>query len=73
MNFGNSLALKRQQTCLHPSRITIRSHGIERQICEGCDHVSFAFAGDALSQIDRDRFARPVDQFTSDEEPTASA
>ena len=65
MNFGTSLALKRQETCLHSSRITIRSHGIERQICEDCDHVSFAFGDEELSQVDRDRFARPVDHFTS--------
>ena len=65
MNFGTSLATKRQEACLHSSRITIRSHGIERQICEDCDHVSFAFAEAELSRVDRDRFARPVDQFAS--------
>lgn len=65
MNFGTSLALKRQETCPHSSRITIRAHGIERQICEDCDHVSFVFAEVGLSEIERDRFARPVDQLAT--------
>ncbi len=65
MNFGTSLAQKRQETCLHSSRVAVASNGLERQICEQCDHVSFAFAEDELSQVDRDRFARPVDQVTS--------
>lgn len=65
MNFGTTLAKKRQETCQHTSRVTIRAHGIERQICEDCGHVSFAFSEEELSEIDRDRFARPVDQLTA--------
>lgn len=65
MNFGTTLAAKRQETCPHDSRITIKAHGIERQICESCDHVSFAFMDEALSEVDRGRFARPVDQVAS--------
>jgi hypothetical protein len=65
MNFATTLAAKRQEACPHSSRITIRTNGIERQICENCDHVSFAFAEGELSEIERDRFARPVDQLTA--------
>jgi hypothetical protein len=65
MNFGTTLSIKRQGACPHSSRITIRTHGIERQICENCAHVSFAFAEEELSEIERDRFARPVDQLTA--------
>jgi len=62
MNFGTTLSAKKRETCAHTSRVEIRAHGIERQICENCDHVSFAFMDEALSEIDRGRFARPVDQ-----------
>jgi hypothetical protein len=62
MNFGTTLSMKRQEACPHPSRMTIRTNGMERQICEDCDHVSFAFMDEELSEVDRSRFARPVDE-----------
>lgn len=65
MNFATTLAVKRQDACPHTSRVVIGAHGIERQICESCGHVSFAFIGGELSDVDRDRFARPVDQQTA--------
>ena len=65
MNFGTTLAAKRQEACPHTSRIAIRGHGIERQICESCDHVSFAFMDETLSEVDRSRFSRPVDQMAA--------
>ena len=61
MNFGTALSTRKQETCPHTSRIAFRAHGIERQICEDCDHVSFAFVDEAVSEADRGRFARPVD------------
>lgn len=65
MNLATTLAVKRQDACPHASRVVIGTHGIERQICESCGHVSFAFTGGELSDVDRDRFARPVDQLTA--------
>lgn len=65
MNFATPLAVKRQAACPHASRVVIGAHGIERQICESCGHVSFVFMGGELSDVDRDRFARSVDQVTS--------
>lgn len=65
MNFATTLAAKRQEACTHPTRIAIRAHGIERHICESCDHVSFAFIDEELSEVDRGRFARTVDQPTA--------
>ena len=53
MNLATTLAVKRQDACPHTSRVVIGTHGIERQICESCGHVSFAFRGGELSDVDR--------------------
>lgn len=66
MNFGTALAKKKQQeTCPHPSMVTVQTRGVKRQICEDCDHVSFAFLDGLLTEVERDRFARPVDQLVA--------
>lgn len=65
MNIATTLAAKKHEACPHTSRITIRALGIERQICESCDHVSFAFKGQELSEVDRARFSRPVDELAA--------
>lgn len=61
-NLGTALAVKKQEACEHMSSITVRSGGIHRLICETCGHVSFEFAENTLSEVERDRFARSIDQ-----------
>lgn len=65
MKLGTTLTLKRQASCRHGSRLTIRTLGIERRICEECDHVSFAFSDEGATEVDREAFARPVDHLAT--------
>lgn len=32
--------IRRERGCSHEQRIVTRNHGIERQVCERCGHVS---------------------------------
>lgn len=61
-NLGTALTAKKQEVCEHLSSISVRSGGIERLICETCGHVSFEFAESTLSEVERQRFARAIDQ-----------
>lgn len=51
-----------QATCQHTTTITISAAGMERAICEACGHVSFNYQPELTKSIDRERFARTVDQ-----------
>lgn len=42
--------------------MTVRSHRVERRICEGCAHVSFSIIEEELIYGRRDKFARDTDQ-----------
>lgn len=64
MNIGTGLANRKTKTCDHVSTIAITAAGIEREICEACGHVSFQFDEQQLENIDRNRFAREVDELT---------
>ena len=61
MNIGATRSAKKQAKCAHLSTITVRSHRIERRICEDCDHVSFSITEDELVYGRRDKFARETD------------
>lgn len=52
-----------QANCTHTTTITISAAGMERSICEACGHVSFDYQPKLSKSIDRDRFARTVDEF----------
>lgn len=56
------LRIRKQDPCQHASNISVLAGGIERHICESCGHVSFKFADQGADEIDRDRFARAIDQ-----------
>lgn len=71
LNVGTALDIKKQlrigkqDPCQHASSVTVAAGGIERHICENCGHVSFKFADQDADEIDRDRFARAIDQSES--------
>ncbi len=48
--------------CTHSETVAIISAGIERIVCESCGNVSFMFLDDMAEEIDREVFARTVDQ-----------
>ena len=48
--------------CKHSETIAITSAGIERIVCDACGNVSFMFLDGIMDEIDRDLFARTVDQ-----------
>ncbi len=47
--------------CRHRDVITIRAAGTVRVVCEKCGHISFRFESDLSEEIERDRFARAID------------
>lgn len=65
MNFGPTRAAKRQSDCRHNWRQSSDASGVQRQICGNCGQVSFAFSETGLSQVDRARFARSVDELAA--------
>lgn len=62
MKIGAGLAARKHKTCSHVSTIIINSAGLEREICESCGHVSFAFEDEeSETTVGRHQFARPID------------
>ena len=61
MNIGATRSAKKQAKCAHLSTIDVRSHRIERRICEDCAYVSFSITEDELVYGRRDKFARETD------------
>lgn len=68
---SSALASRKQAKCTHPGYIVVRSHRIERRICEDCGHVSFEISDEGLVYGRRDKFAREVDREV-DREPALS-
>ena len=62
MNLGATRSARRQANCIHATSITVKSHRVERRICEDCGHVSFTINEDALVYGRRDKFAREIDR-----------
>lgn len=54
--------LRRQDKCAHRSTVSVQSSGVERVVCESCGHVSVHFVADLAGEVERDRFARPVER-----------
>jgi len=52
----------RQNNCQHRVTVAVRSGGIERRVCETCGHVSVHFLADLSGEVERSRFARPIDR-----------
>ncbi len=53
---------RRQDKCAHRSTVSVHSSGVERAVCESCGHVSVQFVSDLAGEVERDRFARPVER-----------
>jgi hypothetical protein len=51
-----------QTNCPHSTTIAVISAGVERIVCESCGNVSFVFRDDMTVEINRDMFARTIDQ-----------
>ncbi len=62
MSLGATRSLKRQAKCAHELTMTVRSHRIERRICEDCGFVSFRITEDESVYGRRDKFAREPDR-----------
>ena len=62
MSHGATRSLKRQAKCEHSTNITVRSHRVERRICEECGYVSFTISEHDLVYGRRDKFARETDR-----------
>lgn len=62
MSIGTARSLRRQSKCAHESTIRVRSHRVERRICEECAHVSFSIVEEELRYGRRDKFAGETDQ-----------
>jgi len=54
--------IRRQDRCAHRVTVTVQSTGVERVVCEACGHVSVQFLSGLTGEVDRDRFARPVER-----------
>lgn len=54
--------MRRQDKCAHSVSVTVQSTGIERVVCEACGHVSVHFLSGLTGELDRDRFARPIER-----------
>jgi hypothetical protein len=54
--------IRRQDRCAHRVTLTVQSAGIERVVCEACGHVSVHFLSGLSGEVDRDRFARPIER-----------
>lgn len=50
------------ENCEHSETMAVISAGIERIVCESCGYVSFMFLDTKTDDIDRDAFARSVDE-----------
>ncbi len=55
-----------QANCQHSTTIAVISAGVERIVCESCGNVSFVFRDDMTVEINRDMFARTVDQMDAE-------
>lgn len=53
---------RRQARCSHRVTISVQASGIERQVCEACGHVSVQYVSGLSGEVDRDRFARPIER-----------
>ncbi len=53
---------RRQRNCPHRVTVAVRSGGIERQVCESCGHVGVRFLADLSGDVERTRFARPIER-----------
>jgi len=53
---------RRQAKCPHRATVSVQSAGIERVVCESCGHVSVHFLTGLAGEVDRTRFARPVEK-----------
>ena len=53
---------RRQNNCSHRVTVAVRSGGIERQVCESCGHVGVHFLADLSGEVERSRFARPIER-----------
>ncbi|MEE8407512.1 MAG: hypothetical protein V3S32_10230 [Acidimicrobiia bacterium] len=62
MTLLGTRAIPNRTNCAHSKTVAIISAGIERIVCESCRNVSFMFLDDMTDEIDRDIFARTVDQ-----------
>lgn len=61
--------------CEHTETLTVTSAGVERTVCESCGHLSFRYLAEHNSEIDREMFARAVEQLdatASVEEPAVA-
>ena len=47
----------------------MQSTGVERVVCEACGHVSVQFLSGLSGELDRDRFARPIEREGKHERP----
>jgi hypothetical protein len=54
--------LRRQERCAHAVTVSVQTAGFERVVCEACGHVSVHFLSDLTGEVDRDRFARPIER-----------
>jgi hypothetical protein len=66
MTILGTKAIPNRTNCAHSKTVAIISAGIERIVCESCRNVSFMFLDDMTDEIDRDIFARTVDQEKTD-------
>jgi len=53
---------RRQTNCQHRKTVSVQSSGVERVVCEHCGHVSVHFLSDLAGEVERTRFARPVER-----------
>ncbi len=42
---------RRQATCAHPERITGTAHGIRREVCKTCGHVSVSHENETVTRF----------------------
>jgi hypothetical protein len=54
--------IRRQDRCAHRVTVKVQASGIEREVCEACGHVSVHFVSGLSGEVDRDRFARPIER-----------
>lgn len=53
---------RRQDRCAHVVTLKVQVSGIEREVCESCGHVSVHAVSGLTGELDRDRFARPIER-----------
>jgi hypothetical protein len=54
--------IRRQDRCAHRVTVKVQTSGIEREVCEACGHVSVRVVAGLSGDLDRDRFARPIER-----------